>query len=155
MEMTFVSELPLKTIEAKLNALDRLTYLNAFEEHRIPARTNKRTFLLWETGEGFSARPMMPFIGKLGERENSVVITGKFGPTRPFLMALVCHAELAWGLVLFLCFFNSNFTMSAKITMFAAVFLWTALLALLRYLPALFQRNQQTAVIGYIENTLL
>ena len=114
------------------------------------------TFYLLRTAGAFSVKPVLPFVGKVVEREDSTVIVGKFGLAKAMKIMLLCFFGLAWIPFSFICFLNPNYDIAGKLFVFSMICIWTAsVYAIFRFVPALFQKQQQEAVLEFIEKHLL
>lgn len=156
--MEFESKLSCEIIKQRLLAIAKpINYWNYISEHQFLAKWNKNdSFYLMETGGIMSARPILPFIGKIEVRGNSTYIVGKFTLTKPAKILLTCFCGAVWILFLFICFLNSNFDIGRKVFIFIAVAVWSLFLyTIFRYVTSLFQKKEQRDVIEFIKKYLL
>lgn len=156
--MEFESSLTRAQVRDRLAVFAKpLTNFADLAEHQFYAKWDKdNSFCLLKTGGMLSVRPAVPFIGTVEQREDRSVITGKFSLANPLKIRLASFFGFAWLIFLFACFMSPNSDISGTITVAIVVSLWAVLCyKLVCYVPNLFQKRRQAAVLEFIHTHLL
>lgn len=156
--MDFDSKLTTEQIKKRLlSKTIPMTPSNSNIENSYLAKwKNDSSFYLLQTGGFVSMRPIKPFIGKITTHDTMTTISGNFAYSKSTKVIFGSLIGAIWLILLFACFLNSTFTNESKFFVFVAIAVWTALCyAFLRYLPSIFQKKGQLAVLDFIKNNLL
>jgi hypothetical protein len=134
-----------------------MNFSNSITENTFLSKWNKDdSFYLLRVGGLFSPKPINPFVGRVASSDEGSIISGKFTLIKSSKIILGCFFGFAWAIAFFMCFLNRNFNFTGKTITFLAYATWTVLgYVFFRYVPNLFHRKEQEAVIDFIERNLL
>ncbi len=133
-----------------------LTYSNSFIGDTFLTKFKKDKAYLLKTGTVFySSNGQLPLIIKFIKRNDHAILKCRFGFTWPMIVTLGSFLCLAWIIVSFVCFLDSNISLYFKLFVAIMLSLWSFLAVMqFHFYNITFYRKRRRAALSFLNEYL-